>query len=293
MLALGFELHLATGEAGSVLAMAALGKTRSSKRVARAAVGGASSLSRDIARRSGEDTRLKLIRAAEQLFAERGIAAVSLREINRSAGQRNATALQYHFGTRRQLMAAVLDRHRVDVGARRHALLDQYEAGPRDLRMLTTALVVPEAGKLSDPDGGCAYLRIMAQLLQRAELSLDPADPEAPQDSIHRWRRLVAEWMPELAVRRLHRRFTAIRILFVELGRRAENPRSRNHKLFVSHLIDLIQAILIAPLSSETEELARQPKAVIKEERVARHEPKSSKRPTRARVAGSARGASE
>jgi len=206
-------------------------------------------------RRGSEDTRLKLIRAAEELFAEHGIGAVSLREINRHAGQRNATALQYHFRDRAGLMAAILDRHRVDVEARRHALLDQYEAGARDLRSLAAALVVPEASKLYDEDGGCAYLRIMAQLLQRSGMPLDPSDPQSPQQSIHRWRRLAEEWIPELAVRRLHRRFSAIRILSTELGRRAKDAARRDHTLFISHLVDLIAAILAAPVSPETEGL--------------------------------------
>ncbi len=38
--------------------------------------------------------------AAEKLFAARGVDRVSLREINRASGARNAVALQYHFGDR-------------------------------------------------------------------------------------------------------------------------------------------------------------------------------------------------
>jgi len=211
----------------------------------------------EAARRGSEDTRLKLIRAAEELFADRGIGAVSLREINRHAGQRNASALQYHFGDRRSLVAQILERHHAAVEPRRHALLDQYEAGPRELRRIAQALVVPEASKLADADGGCAYLRIMAQLVQRPDLRFDPSDPQHPQGSLNRWRRLVEEWIPEVAVRRLHRRFTAIRISFTELGRRAERSTRRDDALFVSHLIDVVTAILAAPVSSETEELAR------------------------------------
>ena len=44
------------------------------------------------------DTRDQIIRAAEELFAARGIDSVSLREINRAAGQSNTGAVQYHFG---------------------------------------------------------------------------------------------------------------------------------------------------------------------------------------------------
>lgn len=105
--------------------------------------------------RNADETRAQLIRAAERLFADRGVEAVSLREINRDAGQRNATALQYHFGDRRSLVHAILAKHELAVEASRHALLDEIEAdGQRDLRRLSAALVLPAAEKLSDRDGG-------------------------------------------------------------------------------------------------------------------------------------------
>ena len=46
------------------------------------------------------DTRERLLLTAEKLLGERGINGVSLREITREAGQRNASALHYHFGSR-------------------------------------------------------------------------------------------------------------------------------------------------------------------------------------------------
>ena len=61
--------------------------------------------------RDSEETRAQLISAGERLFAERGIEVVSMREITRAAGQRNATALQYHFGDRRGLVRAILAKH--------------------------------------------------------------------------------------------------------------------------------------------------------------------------------------
>jgi AcrR family transcriptional regulator len=207
-------------------------------------------------------TRERLIATAESLFAERGIAGVSLREINAAAGQRNSTALQYHFGDREGLVRAVLAKHAPDVESRRHALLDEYEAGlngdggaagPDRLRTLAGALVRPSATKLTDTDGGRSYLRIMAQLVHA------PAVPEKsandPRASLNRWRRLVGEVLPEVAVSRLHRRYTAIRITFVELALRAEARPARDERLFTSHLVDLVTAILDAPLSSETSRL--------------------------------------
>lgn len=44
------------------------------------------------------DTKTALLNAAERLFAEKGLGAVSARDIMREAGARNESALHYHFG---------------------------------------------------------------------------------------------------------------------------------------------------------------------------------------------------
>ena len=55
----------------------------------------------------GDSTRQLILETAEQLFAERGIAAVPLRDVAVAAGQRNNVAVQYHFGDRDALLAAI------------------------------------------------------------------------------------------------------------------------------------------------------------------------------------------
>ena len=172
-----------------------------------------------------ESTKQRIVSAAEQLFATRGIEGVSLREINAAAGQRNSTALQYHFVDRAGLVRAVLAKHHVEIEALRHDMLDVYEeVGHGDLRSLAGALVRPSATKLSDPDGGRAYLCIHAQVVNMADRYTRSASEVSAgdlADSINRWRHLVAPLLPEVAVRRLHHRFTAIRLSATELARRA------------------------------------------------------------------------
>jgi AcrR family transcriptional regulator len=194
----------------------------------------------------------RLVRAAEQLFAERGIDAVSLREINRAAGAKNASALQYHFGDRDGLLRAVLAKHQGAVEDRRHAMLDAYEAaGMADLRSLAGALVRPLAAKLSDPDGGPAYLQIVADLVNRPRPIIDPADFDDPSTSVYRWRQAVGTILEGDATR-LHRRFVARRFATVELALRARGAPHRDDRLFVSQLVDLVTGVLSAPLSDET-----------------------------------------
>ena len=52
-----------------------------------------------------------LIDAAARLFAERGVDNVSIADIVRSADQRNTSAVHYHFGSRDDILLAVLTRH--------------------------------------------------------------------------------------------------------------------------------------------------------------------------------------
>ncbi|MDQ1521575.1 MAG: hypothetical protein QOI55_2648 [Actinomycetota bacterium] len=210
---------------------------------------------------SKSDTRAHIIRAAEQLFAGRGIDAVSLREINRAAGQRNASALQYHFGDRNGLVRAVIEKHRADTDPRRHALLDQYEAdGVVDLRALAAALVLPLTAKLADPDGGRHYLQINCDVYTRPTLLVELVPRKDPTSSIRRWHETLDAFVPA-EERILHSRFAAIRFAFVELARRAVAPARRDDRLFANHLIDLVTALLAVEPSETTLRLLDQRRA--------------------------------
>ena len=90
------------------------------------------------------DAREQMIDAAERLAAERGLAAMSLREVQAAAGQRNKSAAQYHFGSKEGLVEAIAATRMGAVGARRRELLDAL--GPHPTRReLVEALVVPLA----------------------------------------------------------------------------------------------------------------------------------------------------
>jgi AcrR family transcriptional regulator len=52
--------------------------------------------------------RQALLDAAEVLFGKKGVEGVSVREIAAAAGQRNTSAVQYHFGGKHELIAALI-----------------------------------------------------------------------------------------------------------------------------------------------------------------------------------------
>ena len=210
------------------------------------------------------DAPLALMRAAERLFADRGIHAVSLREINREAEQRNSMALQYHFTDREGILRAILQRHGRDVALRRLALLDQWEATSGELRPLVSALLMPLIAKMSDKDGGAAYLQIAAELLNRSDRIIEESDPaylvlHDELASVDRWSELVAPLMPPEAVSHpFHLRFVTIRFAHLEVARRARSKPHGDQRLFTSYLTDLTAAVVSTPLSERTTELLRE-----------------------------------
>jgi AcrR family transcriptional regulator len=99
-------------------------------------------------------TRRRLIEVAEQLFAERGIDAVSISEILQAAGQRNKNAVHYHFGDREGLILAIAEDRSEALNRRRSDLLADLRQHDRakDLRALCSTLVLPLAELLDHED---------------------------------------------------------------------------------------------------------------------------------------------
>lgn len=111
------------------------------------------------------DTRLALMRAAEQLFAQQGVDRVSLREIAIAAGQRNVSAATYHFGSKRELIEAILERHTLPIQETWRPVLAVEHQQDFSLERLLELVVRPLVDKIDDADGGRSYLELCAELV--------------------------------------------------------------------------------------------------------------------------------
>lgn len=121
----------------------------------------------------GDAVRTKLLDVAEEMFAEKGIDAVSLSSIARHANQLNASVMQYYFGSKTKLIEAILERRMEELNARRSELIASVDvANPsRALRQVAEAMVLPFAEHLS-MERGSSYLRFVAQVTFSADQSV-------------------------------------------------------------------------------------------------------------------------
>jgi AcrR family transcriptional regulator len=96
---------------------------------------------------------------------------VSLREIRIAAGQRNSSALQFHFGSREGLLLALVDRHMPRIFAIQEELYAELVATGRqdDLAALVEVMVRPTAEYLRRGPSARAWVRISAERLARPE----------------------------------------------------------------------------------------------------------------------------
>lgn len=111
------------------------------------------------------EARQHILSAAEALFAEHGVDAVSLRKINAAAGV-SPGVLHYHFGSREILVAELINRHMSQLIAERELLLQpilqQDQPGVADI---IATLVGPLARfALQGGFEGAAYVRFIARL---------------------------------------------------------------------------------------------------------------------------------
>ena len=92
--------------------------------------------------------RLRLLAAAEQLFATRGL-GVPNREIVVAAGQHNRSAITYHFASRGGLIDAVREQHETPIAQHRQHLIARLPpAGDRTTRQLIEAYIQPLAAEM-------------------------------------------------------------------------------------------------------------------------------------------------
>ena len=201
------------------------------------------------------ETRDRLLDAAECLFAEKGLHGTSAREIVAAAGQRNESAIQYHFGGREGLVDALVARRVAAIEAVRNARLDallEGEPAP-GVRALLACIVEPVVELCRDDPGFRAFLSAFGEVALAAGIHL--ARNRQELRSLARMRDQLRKSLdvPEAVLS--DRAEALTRFLLLSLSQRArskESFRGRAFERFLTNLTDMGAAMLTAEVSPDT-----------------------------------------
>jgi AcrR family transcriptional regulator len=108
-------------------------------------------------------TKDRLLNSAEQLFAEHGFASTSLRQLTTLADV-NIAAVNYHFGSKDNLINEVFRRRLDDLSERRMKALQQAQSLPENtLEKVLAAFIRPALEISIEHEGGSAFVRMLAR----------------------------------------------------------------------------------------------------------------------------------
>jgi AcrR family transcriptional regulator len=146
---------------------------------------------------AGKTTRERIMQVAERLVAERGVDAVSVRDII-TAANANTAAIHYHFGSKLGLLEAILQRRAEDVTSRREHYLAELETnGAPCLRDVVAAFVQPTA-EFADEEskGDSHYLGFLAAIVGHTEYM--PLVLETFEEGTDRYLAVLSKVTPHL-----------------------------------------------------------------------------------------------
>src|SRR5260221_7775728 len=115
-----------------------------------------------------KDTRWRILDVAEELFSEQGFDRVSIRDITKE-GRVNLAAINYHFGSKEDLIAAIFEREFVPVNEARLAALSAVQrSGKKDPKLedILEAFIRPTVRcSIGKPKGGKAFSKLFGRCL--------------------------------------------------------------------------------------------------------------------------------
>lgn len=146
-----------------------------------------------------DSTRARIVAAAERLFAERGFAGTTMRDLTTLAGT-NLAAVNYHFGSKEGLLEAVFRTYLEPLMAERLKLLDAAEGQslgqPLPLRTIIELYVGPAVRTLSRDRAGIPSL--MSRLHQEPHPAVEELILRLTQPVIARYAAAVQRTLPSL-----------------------------------------------------------------------------------------------
>jgi AcrR family transcriptional regulator len=210
----------------------------------------------------GAGTREALLLAGERLIAEYGIDAVSLRQINTEAGQRNSSAAHYHFGSKEALVRAIFDFRMERVNRNRQSKLSvvlEQSAGHPEPRQLVETFVYPIVEEIRDSEGGSFYIRFLSQAISHPQTDTNKYSENmlavAASSAFNQLKRAVPDIPEPILGQRFGLMWEMILHALADRERDSELRARSQHidqDLFISNLIDTATGALVAPVAAST-----------------------------------------
>jgi AcrR family transcriptional regulator len=141
-------------------------------------------------------TRVLILDTAERLFAERGVFALSSRQIAEAAGQGNTAVVGYHFGTKADLVRAITHRFTADVENSRAAMLAEMDPSA-GIREWLGCLVRPWIDHFAKRDT-TYFARLCAQVMTDSSLKAIMTEEAKLSPTLQRTRTGLAQCLPAM-----------------------------------------------------------------------------------------------
>lgn len=149
------------------------------------------------------DTKERILDVAEQLFAQKGYSATSMRTITSQAGV-NLAAANYHFGSKQRLYQAVFERRVEPMNEARIAYLDElerkHEGREIPLEEILRAFIEPALRASRDPAlGGYQFIRLLGRTHAEPGPEVREFLPALYEETKIRYKVALARVLPHLS----------------------------------------------------------------------------------------------
>lgn len=156
------------------------------------------------------NTKERILHAAEDLFAQHGFAGTSLRQVT-SRADVNIAAVNYHFGSKENLVNEVFKHRMDDMSEKRlSALAKAVENDSSDLEGILLAFIQPALALTLDRHGA-SFVRVLARAYAEKNDGLRNFLSENYGQVLREFAKAIARCLPQLSKEELYWRmdFTA------------------------------------------------------------------------------------
>lgn len=202
---------------------------------------------------SSASTKERILTAAEALFAQRGFEGASLRQLTAAAGV-NLAAVNYHFGSKDNLVEEVFKRRLDQLNARRLAALKQVAGQPETTLEDVLAAFIRPALDLSHDGGGGLFMRVLARAFAEHDDSLRKFLSDNYGHVMRQFTGEFARLLPHLSKEELYWRIDLVTGALTHamsgfgiIQRKSEVSETTHREQTAAHLIRFAVAGLSAP----------------------------------------------